>query len=117
MYETCSCQPTYTGGQLEALAIQMLMQLSQQDGLPFRYEGFYTVQTIERKTWDARVWSFKTNISTIQNECTGHMYKSLQRYLHTWFCTVLFRHKLDQVEFLYSVPGSFSMKIWVALLT
>jgi hypothetical protein len=50
MYETCSCQPKYTGGQLEALAIEMLMQLSQQDGLPFRYEGFCTVQTIERKT-------------------------------------------------------------------
>jgi hypothetical protein len=43
--------------------------------------------------------------------------KACKGILHTWFCTVLFGHKLDQVEFLYSVPGSFSMKIWVALPT
>jgi hypothetical protein len=49
MYETCSCQPTYTGGQLEALAIQMLMQLSKQDGLTSDMKVFVLCRQLREK--------------------------------------------------------------------
>jgi hypothetical protein len=119
MYETCSCQPTY-------IHWWAAWSFSNPNANAMVTTGWSALQ-IWRFLYCPDNWekNLRRMSLKLQNQHINHpkrvywphVEKACKGNLHTWFCTVLFGHKLDQVEFLYSVPGSFSMKIWVALQT